>query len=111
MAQITIYGKMQLFLKSQETSIWRIITKGYFTQRVDQNDTTSTEKKETNWTLEEKSKVLLNSKSQLFLSWALRREESERVDECDTAKEVWYTLQTHHEGMSHVKETRKFELF
>ncbi|XP_073224779.1 uncharacterized protein [Cicer arietinum] len=44
------------------------------------------------------------------------REESERVDECDTAKKVWDTLQTHHEGTCHVKEIRidigvqKFEL-
>jgi len=44
-------------------------------------------------------------------------EESERVDECDTAKKVWDTLTIHHEGTSHVKETRidigvrKFEIF
>ncbi|XP_045810862.1 uncharacterized protein LOC123905296 [Trifolium pratense] len=37
--------------------------------------------------------------------------------ECKTAKEMWTTLQTHHEGTSHIKETRidigvrKFELF
>ena len=44
-------------------------------------------------------------------------EESERVDECKNAKEVWDTLRIHHEGTSHVKETRidigvrKFEVF
>jgi hypothetical protein len=44
-------------------------------------------------------------------------EESDRVDECDTAKKVWDTLKIHHEGTSHVKETRidigvrKFEIF
>ena len=44
-------------------------------------------------------------------------EESERVDECKNAKEVWDTLRVHHEGTSHVKETRidigvrKFEVF
>ena len=44
-------------------------------------------------------------------------EESERVDECDTAKKVWDTLKIHHEGTSHIKETRidigvrKFEIF
>ncbi|XP_027192431.1 uncharacterized protein [Cicer arietinum] len=109
--------KMQLFLKSQDTGMWRIITDGDFVPRVDQNDSTSAEKKEADWTTEEKSKVLLNSKAHLFLSCALSREECERVDECKTAKEVWDTLQTHHEGTSHVKETRidigirKFELF
>nr|XP_027191123.1 uncharacterized protein LOC113787012 [Cicer arietinum] len=110
-------NKMQLFLKSQDTGMWRIITDGDFTQRVDQDDSNSALRKEADWTAEDKAKVLLNSKAQLFLSCALSREESERVDECTTAKEVWDTLQTHHEGTSHVKETRidigirKFELF
>nr|XP_027188662.1 uncharacterized protein LOC113785802 [Cicer arietinum] len=110
-------NKMQLFLKSQDTGMWRIITDGDFTPRVDQDDSNSALKKEADWTAEDKAKVLLNSKAQLFLSCALSREESERVDECTTAKEVWDTLQTHHEGTSHVKETRidigirKFELF
>ena len=60
---------------------------------------------------------MLNSKARLFLSCALTTEESERVDECKNAKEVWDTLRVHHEGTSHVKETRidigvrKFEVF
>jgi len=33
-------------------------------------------------------------------------EESERVNECKNATEVWDTLSVHHEGTSHVKETR-----
>nr|XP_027193509.1 uncharacterized protein LOC113788187 [Cicer arietinum] len=110
-------NKMQLFLKSQDTGMWHITTDGDFTPRVDQDDSNSALKKEAYWTAEDKAKVLLNSKAQLFLSCALRREESERLDECTTAKEVWDTLQTHHEGTSHVKETRidigirKFKLF
>jgi len=41
----------------------------------------------------------------------------DRVDECKNDKEVWDTLRIHHEGTSHVKETRidigvkKFEVF
>ncbi|XP_004514880.1 uncharacterized protein [Cicer arietinum] len=109
--------KMKLFLKSQDTGMWRIIKYENFIQRIDQNDSTCAEKKEVEWTIEYKAKVLLNSKAQLILSCALSREESERVDEYDTTKKVWDTLQTHHEGTSHVKETRidigvqKFELF
>ncbi|XP_004513189.1 uncharacterized protein [Cicer arietinum] len=97
--------------------MWRIITEGNFIPRVNQADPTSDEKRQANWTTEDKNKVLLNSKSQLFLSCALSSEESERVDKCNTAKEVLDTLQTHHEGTSHMKETRidigirKFELF
>jgi len=49
----------------------------------------------------------------MTLSW----EECDRTQECKTVKEIWDTLKTHHEGTSHVKETRidicvrKFELF
>ncbi|XP_073224749.1 uncharacterized protein [Cicer arietinum] len=108
---------MQLFLKSQDTWMWHIITDKYFIPRVDQDDSTCVAKMETDWTVDDKNKVLINSKAQLFLSCTLSREQSERVDECTTTKEVWDTLQTHHEGRSHVKETRidigirKFELF
>jgi len=48
---------------------------------------------------------------------AFSTEEYDRTQECKTAKEIWDTLKTHHEGTSHVKETRidigvrKFELF
>jgi hypothetical protein len=66
---------------------------------------------------EDKKKVLLNSKAQLFLSCALSMKESERTDERDTAKSVWDTLKIYYEGTNHVKETRidngvrKFEIF
>ncbi|XP_073222073.1 uncharacterized protein [Cicer arietinum] len=108
---------MQLFPKSQDIGMWRIITNADFIPRVNQNDSTSAGKKETDWAADDKTKVLVNSKAQLFLLCALSREKSERVDECITTKEVWDTLQTHYEGTSYVKETkidigiRKFELF
>jgi len=48
---------------------------------------------------------------------ALSREEFDRIQEFQNDKEIWDTLKIHHEGTSHVKETRidigvrKFELF
>jgi hypothetical protein len=66
-----------------------------------------------NWT----TKGLINSKAHSFLSCALSKEESEKVNECHSAKKVWDTLQVHHEGTNHVKETKidlgvhKFESF
>ncbi|GAU32747.1 hypothetical protein TSUD_323150 [Trifolium subterraneum] len=57
-------------------------------------------------------------KMELFLrSQENNMEEYDRIMECKTAKEIWETLQTHHEGTNSVKETRidigvrKFELF
>ena len=111
-------GKMKLFLMSQSVDMWNIVTEGnYVPQTTDAVTHIVTPTPEASWTKNDKEKVLLNSKALYFLSCALSMEESERVDECDTAKKLWDTLQIHHEGTSHVKETRidigvrKFEIF
>jgi hypothetical protein len=106
-------GKMELFLRSQDNDMWSVITDGDFVPKTKED----TIKDKSAWSTDEKAQVLLNSKARLFLSCALTMEESERVDECKNAKEVWDTLRIHHEGTSHVKETRidigvrKFEVF
>jgi hypothetical protein len=100
-------GKMELFLKSQDVDMWKVITEGNFVpQSTDAVTAVVTIKPETSWTDTDKKKVLLNSKAQLFLQCSLTMEESERIYECNTAKEIWDTLKIHHEGTSHVKETR-----
>lgn len=106
-------GKMELFLRSQDNDMWQVITDGDFVPTTKEGAV----KEKSSWSTDEKAQVLLNSKARLFLSCALTMEESERVDECKNAKEVWDTLKIHHEGTSHVKETRidigvrKFEVF
>jgi len=93
--------------------MWTVITDGDFVPKTKEG----TIKEKSAWSTDEKTQVLLNSKARLFLSSALTMEESERVNECKNAKEVWDTLRVHHEGTSHVKETRidigvrKFEVF
>jgi len=111
-------GKMELFLKSQDINMWKVVTEGNFVpQTTDAVTSVVTIKPEASWTDDEKKRVLLNSKAQLFLQCALTMEESERIFECNTAKNIWDTLKIHHEGTSHVKETRidvgvrKFEIF
>ncbi|GAU49443.1 hypothetical protein TSUD_407350 [Trifolium subterraneum] len=74
-------------------------------------------KPQVEWSTQEADRVLLNTKAKLFIKSALCREEYDRIMECKIAKEIWETLQTHHEGTNSVKETRidigvrKFELF
>jgi len=91
---------MELFLRSQDNDIWAVITDGEFVPKTKEG----TVKEKSSWSTDEKAQVLLNSKARLFLSCALTMKESERVDECKNAKEVWDTLRIHHEGTSHVKE-------
>jgi len=106
-------GKMELFLRSQDNDMWTVITDEDFAPTVEEGVV----KEKSAWSTDEKAQVLINSKARLFLSCALTMEESERVNECKNAKEVWDTLRIHHEGTSHVKETRidigvrKFKVF
>jgi len=84
---------MKLFLKSQDVDMWKVITKGNFVpQTTNAATTVVTIKSEASWTDADKKKVLLNSKAQLFLQCSLTMEESERIYECNTAKEIWDTL-------------------
>jgi hypothetical protein len=78
---------------------------------------TTTLKTPGEWSTQEADRVLLNTKAKPFIKSAMSREEYDRILECKTAKDMWETLQVHHEGTSRVKETRidigvrKFELF
>jgi hypothetical protein len=106
--------KMELFLRSQDNNMWSVIEIGEYTPL---KDATTDAKPQAEWTTTEADRVLLNTKAKLFIKCALCREEYDRIMECKTAKEMWETLKTHHEGTNHVKETRidigvrKFELF
>jgi len=112
-AQTTTSGKEGWSSFSDHNDMWAVITDGNFVPKTKEE----TVKEKSAWSTHEKAQVLLNSKARLFLSCALTMEESESVDECKNAKEVWDTLRIHHEGTSHVKETRidigvrKFEVF
>jgi hypothetical protein len=106
--------KMELFLRSQDNNMWAVIEVAEYQPTVKDS---FTPKPQLEWTTTESDRVLLNTKAKLFIKSALCREEYDRVMECKTAKEMWNTLQIHHEGTSRVKETRvdigvtKFELF
>ncbi|KAK2397624.1 gag-protease polyprotein [Trifolium repens] len=105
---------MELFLRSQDNNMWSVIEIGEYTPL---KDATTDAKPLAEWTTTEADRVLLNTKAKLFIKCALCREEYDRIMERKTAKEMWETLKTHHEGTNHVKETRidigvrKFELF
>ena len=111
-------GKMELFLRSQDVDMWKVITdENHVPITIDATTKVETITSDASWSREDKEKTLLNSKARLYLSCTVSMEESERVDECDTAQKVWDTLKIHHEGISHVNETkidigvRKFVVF
>jgi len=75
---------MELFLRSQDNDMRTVVTDGDFVPTAKDGVV----KERSAWSTNEKAQVLLNSKARLFLSCALTMEESERVDECNNAKEV-----------------------
>ncbi|GAU40502.1 hypothetical protein TSUD_189840 [Trifolium subterraneum] len=105
---------MELFLRSQDNNMWHVLEVGEYVPLA--KDSTN-HKPQAEWTTTEADRVLLNTKAKLFIKSVLCREEYDRIMECKTTKEIWETLQTHHEGTNNVKETRidigvrKFELF
>ncbi|MCI20136.1 zinc knuckle family protein, partial [Trifolium medium] len=84
--------------------MWSVVEVGEYVPPPAKDSTKPKTPKE--WTTQEYDRVLLNTRAKLFIKCALNREEHDRIMECKTAKEMWETLQNHHEGSSRVKETR-----
>ena len=90
---------MKLFLESQDTDIWDIVENGPFTPTIAGPVPNSRiPKPKADWTTEEKHKVLQNSKAKYYLTCALGRAEYDKIVGKETAKEIWDTLQTAHDG-------------
>jgi len=64
MVQTTTFGKgrMKLFLISQDTDMWVVITNGDFVPKTKEGAI----KEKRAWSSDDKAKVLLNSKARLF---------------------------------------------
>ena len=58
------------------------------------------------WTDQYRSKVHMNAKSKHLLTCALSKTEYGKIILCDSIKQIWDRLQTLHEGIDQVKETK-----
>ena len=69
------------------------------------------------WKDLEKKTFSLNAKAMNALFYALSKNEFNRISLCETAHEIWHTLEVTHEGTNKVKESKvnilihDFELF
>ena len=92
-----VYWKMRMqnFLISTDYQLWNIVT----------NDIRITNS-EDDYTIEDIDKIQKDAKAKnsLYCAWA--PSEFEKISSCDTAKEIWDTLQVAHEGTNQVKETK-----
>ena len=99
--------RMKIYLQSISLDTWNIT----------QTEYTEPTTNFAQWTNDQKTTALNNSKAMNILFCALDRNEFNRVSVCKSAYEIWKTLQVTHEGTNKVKQTKismltnQFELF
>jgi len=110
--------RMQIFIEAIDLNIWKAIEIGpYVPTIVDASANTTTEKPRDKWTGEDRRRIQYNLKAKNIITSTLGIDEYFRVSNCSNAKEMWYTLQLTHEGITDVKRSRvntlthEYELF
>ena len=99
--------RMKIYLQSLGLDVWKIT----------QTEYTEPETSYEQWTADQKTIALNNSKAMNILFCSLDRNEFNRVSICKSAFDIWRTLQVTHEGTNKVKQTKismltnKFQLF
>ena len=108
---------MKFFLESQDVDLWDIIEICPYKPTKRNQVEVVIDKPKAEWTQDEKTKLLLNSRAKFFLKCALSISKFDKIEECGTTQEIQNTLQTTHEDTNHVKDskinilTHKFEMF
>ena len=99
--------RMTIFLQAIYFLVWHIVESPY----------TPPTTEYANWTDEAKRKAILNAKAMNALYCAIDQNEFNRISICNTAHDIWHSLEVIYEGTNEVKEAkvsslmRKYELF
>ena len=113
-----IYWKtrMMAFLKSESIDVWKIVSEGPFKAQKEVNGVLI-DKPIEEWNEYDKRLESYNHKAVHILFCALSRHQFNKVQSCQTAHEIWHTLEVTYEGTSQVKENKasllvhQYELF
>ena len=82
--------RMRVFLLSLDLNLWHIVENGFEMSSLPMN----------HWNDLEKKMFSLNAKAMNALYCALDKSEFNRVSMCDSAFDIWRTLEVTHEGTS-----------
>ena len=99
--------RMRIFLISMDFELWSIVENGFQKSSLPMSE----------WNESEKKVFALNAKAMNALFCALDKNEFNRVSICDSALDIWRTLEVTHEDTSQVKESKinilvhSYELF
>ena len=98
-------ARMKIYLVSVDYDVWDIIETGY-TPPTETVNGIVTPKPKSRWDANDKKLYSIDSKAMNALICALDKTEYNRISHCNTAQEIWHTLEVTHEGTSQVKESR-----
>jgi oligoribonuclease (3'-5' exoribonuclease) len=97
--------RMTTYLEAQGEEIWGAVQNGPYVPTTTVNGVTGI-KPQTSWDDDDRKKVLFDKKAKNILQSSLGMDEFFRISNCKTAKEIWDTLETTHEGTEEVKRSR-----
>ena len=97
--------RMIIFLQSIDIELWFIINESPFdTSAIDDATNRLRPKTKNELTAEDRTHLISNAKAMNVLYSALDSNESIRVKDCKSAKEIWDKLREIHEGSENVRE-------
>ncbi|CAL1377709.1 unnamed protein product [Linum trigynum] len=88
---------MRIYLRGVDGELWAVVRKGHVPME---------DEDEEEWKEEQKILSLLDSRAMHILLSALYPKERSQVAQCESAKEIWESLQTTHEDTPEVKDSR-----
>ncbi|XP_075111760.1 uncharacterized protein LOC142181948 [Nicotiana tabacum] len=110
--------RMHDFIMVEDSELWDIICDGPHVPMKKLEETVPMVPKDRkDYSDIERKAIEKNYRAKKILVCGIRPDEYNRVSACDTAKEIWETLQTAHEGTTQVKQskidmlTTEYELF
>ncbi|CAI0381846.1 unnamed protein product [Linum tenue] len=89
--------RMRNFLWGIDEGLWLIVRDGLLAVNPEEQNA---------WTAEQRRSAQLNCRAMHILQSAMSPDEADKVEHCESAKEIWTCLEKTYEGTSNIKETR-----
>jgi hypothetical protein len=99
-------ARMVAFLKSMDSRAWKAVVKGWTHPINTAEHGTTSLKGEADWSVEEETESVGNSKALNALFNGVDRNMFKLINTCTKAKQAWEILQTAHEGTSKVRMSK-----
>ena len=89
---------MENYIQAEDYDLWMLIKNGPLIPTYVNKDGTKIHKKPEEFNGEDYKMMEKHAKAKKFLNFGLGPDEYTRISECESAKDIWDTLQVAHEG-------------